>query len=151
MNMIRSPYQILSATCVGFSKTARTVRGIIAKWLSSSHALNENDVTSSISDSYLQHMSIHDGQAASPVVASVAEKLLEETPSMDPLLAEFQHHITSRHQSLARHHFGQLRAFDLYRWNFSGQEISECLGVSQQTAKQWREDVRVTLGISQGM
>lgn len=87
----------------------------------------------------------HEGKptklSCNPAVSSVAKRLMEDTSSFDQLLAKARDRSLTSYKSITRHHFGQLRAFDLYRWHYTDREIAECLGVSQQTAKKWREDV----------
>ena len=136
-----------------FAKTMLLVRRLVQKKWCKNNTWFALSVTGAEQSHSLDSAPTPAGECRTinPLVIAVTKGLMEDTSSFDQLLAKARDRALPSYQSITRHHFGQLRAFDLYRWHYTDREIAERLGVSLQTATKWREDVCTTLGITQRM
>ena len=83
-----------------------------------------------------------------PVVVAVVKGLSEDADWFTRLVQNASRQSQHLHQSLVRHHFGQVTAFDLHFRHWSDTAIAKALGIEEATAKRWHEDVRRSISIT---
>ena len=84
-------------------------------------------------------------QPTSQTVASVTNTLSKEIQSFGPMIKANGISRKALCDALARHHIGQIRAYDMHQLFHSDEEIGVILGIPSATAKDWHESVEATV------